>query len=391
MQVRRATRHPAGARELARGLRDLGRASSRSPDARTEVCDIARELLGADADVLLVPSDRELVGAAASGALLAPLRVAVDDPDSAAAAAYRDQELVFAGRGRMLDHPVLRDAGARAVVAVPVTRLGIRLGVNLWMWRTPKRRLSDREAQLAEALSEEKGMVIQRTETFVQAVELARAQARTALARDLHDALTQDVALLRVYAESADRALHRRPDVLEDVVPRLRTHAARADEALHEVLDTLGGEPLVELSIADMVDAVMTDFRKRSHLDGVTVELPGGDRGDVPPVVREAVYFVLHQALDNATAHAHARSVQVRTEAGPDAVTLTVADDGRGFDPVADPDGHGLGGMHDRARRAGGELEVRSGQGSGTTVTLRIRRPPPEEPSAEMWPVVEPR
>jgi len=83
---------------------------------------------------------------------------------------------------------------------------------------------------------------------------------------------------------------------------------------------------------------------------------------------------VAQEAVGNAVRHAGARQVTVRLEHAEAQVRLTVADDGRGFDPDALPPGQAFGitGMRERAARAGGRISIDSAPGSGTTVTLRI-------------------
>jgi signal transduction histidine kinase len=367
-------RAAARERHLLEVMAEMGRATSQLPDARTQVCDIGRQVLRGDANLLLVPDDGELVSATVSGPPLPPMRVRVDDPRSAIARAFREQEIVFAADGPALEHPALRELGARAAVAAPVTRVGMRMGVCVCAWRRHRRRLTARERRLAEIFAEEKGQAVQRAEMFAQAVDLARAQVRTRLARDLHDSVAQDLAVLGVYAETAARALDDRPEVLAEAVPRLRDHAGKANDEMRELLDTLRvGETLVELGIADLVDGVVADFRHRCRQIAVTAEIPPQDGRDVHPAVRETVYFVLREALHNAATHARASSVRVLTELGPDDLTLVVEDDGRGFDPASTRAGrHGLTGMRERAQLAGGELEIRSAPGAGTTVRLRL-------------------
>ena len=86
------------------------------------------------------------------------------------------------------------------------------------------------------------------------------------------------------------------------------------------------------------------------------------------------------EALTNAERHAGATVVEVELEVAEDRTELRVRDDGGGFDPgratrAGDPASQGLGlrGMAERARLVGGELDVRSAPGGGTSVTLRIR------------------
>jgi signal transduction histidine kinase len=357
-------------------IRGLSRATSQQPDARQEVCEAARRLLGADADLILVEDGGELVCDASSGIALPPLRVAVDDPRSAIARAYRDQKLVFERRDAT-ELDLLRANGVRAVLAMPITRMGVRIGVCTAVWRSARRRLTDRDRRLAEIVAGEKGVAVQRADHFVHAVELMRAQVRNRLARDLHDSVAQELAVLRVYAETVAGAFRDRPDVLADAVPRLETHAAKAQEEMRALLDALRvGRPVVEANIPDVVDALVADFRTRHRDIDVTVEIPGGDGSDVRPAVRETVYFVLRESLHNASQHAGARSVRVLTRTQPGAISLVVQDDGCGFDPDEPHEGRlGLVGMRERAQLAGGELDVESAPGAGTTVSLRIEDP----------------
>jgi signal transduction histidine kinase len=369
-------RAAARERHLLEVLADVGRVTSQVPDARRQACDAGRELLRGDSNAMLVPDGGELVTAIVSGMPLS-MRVQADDPDSPVARAYREQQLVFVASGAALEHPALRELGARAVLAAPITRTGMRMGVCLCVWRRHTRRLTRRERRLGELLAHEKGLSVQRAKLFAQAVDLARAQVRVRLARDLHDSVAQDLAVLGLYAETAARAIGEHPEVLSEAVPRLHDHAARANDQMRELLDALRvGETLVELGIADLVDGVVADFRHRCRQMTVTAEIPADDGFDVHPAVRETVYFVLREALHNAATHARASSVSVRAQVRQELLTLMVEDDGRGFDPAtAGPGRHGLTGMRERAQIAGGDLEIRSAPGAGTTVLLRIGHP----------------
>ena len=87
---------------------------------------------------------------------------------------------------------------------------------------------------------------------------------------------------------------------------------------------------------------------------------------------REVVLLrATQEALTNVRRHARARLVTVRLTAEAAEAAVEIEDDGVGFEPGA-PSGFGLAGMRDRAREAGGELDVTTGPGAGTRVSVRV-------------------
>jgi signal transduction histidine kinase len=94
------------------------------------------------------------------------------------------------------------------------------------------------------------------------------------------------------------------------------------------------------------------------------------------PVQANALYRIAEEALANVARHSGARNVAVRLVYG-DGITLSVQDDGEGFDPqTVDPDRYGLIGIHERATLVDGVVEIDSAPDRGTTLTVHI---------AELW------
>jgi len=94
----------------------------------------------------------------------------------------------------------------------------------------------------------------------------------------------------------------------------------------------------------------------------------------LPNAVEDELFRIAQEALRNAVAHAQATLVRIRLCYDVDTVTLTVSDDGQGFDPGAshpEERGHfGLAGLHERAEKIGATLQIRSAPGTGTTVEV---------------------
>jgi two-component system sensor histidine kinase UhpB len=205
----------------------------------------------------------------------------------------------------------------------------------------------------------------------------AQEEERRRLARDLHDEVNQALTaiLLRLEALAQDS-----PPAHVDEVNELKR---LVNQAMDELLNLARQLRPSALDDHGLMPAVETQLKRFSARTGVEVNLSTDGEPDVlPEDVQTAVYRVLQEALANVGRHAGATAVSVEFEVDDERLELRVRDDGAGFDPGAvarrngDGPGAGLGlsGMAERARLAGGELDVRSAPGGGTTVTLRIAR-----------------
>lgn len=200
------------------------------------------------------------------------------------------------------------------------------------------------------------------------AVLRAQETERARLARDLHDEANQALTgvLLRLEASAQDAPHHLREELRE--TKRLATQAMDellrlARELRPAALDDLGLET-----------ALRTQADRFAQATGVRVslDLGKGCLDELDEDQQTVVYRVVQESLSNVKRHANAASVAV--EAGRDRgrPVVRIADDGQGFARPVRVSGHGLTGMRERARLAGGRVEVHSVQGRGTVVELRL-------------------
>lgn len=210
-----------------------------------------------------------------------------------------------------------------------------------------------------------------------QLVLRAQEEERRRLARDLHDEVNQALTaiLLRLEALAHDGGPPERAAELAEL-KRLVNQAM--DELLNlarqlrpSALDDHGLVPAIEAQLKRF--AARTGIEARLRTEGDPAAL-GEDR-------QIAIYRVAQEALANVGRHAGATAVEIELDAFPDGAELRVRDDGEGFDPgvvartgSANGSGLGLSGMAERARLAGGDLQVLSAPGGGTSVTLRLKR-----------------
>ena len=104
----------------------------------------------------------------------------------------------------------------------------------------------------------------------------------------------------------------------------------------------------------------------------------GGDEQRATGAAATAIFRIVQEAVNNVARHSGARRARITLEFGPSAVVTVVEDDGTGFDPEGlrqpQESGRGLGllGMRERAELFGGDVEIESGAGQGTSVRVRI-------------------
>jgi signal transduction histidine kinase len=148
---------------------------------------------------------------------------------------------------------------------------------------------------------------------------------------------------------------------------------ADATDALENLRDLARGIYPPLLAERGLVAALEAQADRSAIPVTVTVEADG--LGRYPQDAEAAVYFCALEALQNVAKYASASRACVRL-AGPaghdDALEFSVTDDGAGFDSASAGYGTGLQGMADRLAALGGDLQVRSEPGRGTTVTGRL-------------------
>src|SRR5215213_7255217 len=194
-----------------------------------------------------------------------------------------------------------------------------------------------------------------------RAVEATDTERRR-IARDLHDGVVQDLA-------AASFAL-----VGATAQAKARGHAEEA-EAME------GGAQALRRGIRSLRTLLVEIYPPSLHRAGLPAALrdlldPLAGIVEVGDEVAELVFRVAQEAVRNVAEHSAAGTVDVRL-AATDTVTLTVADDGIGFDPATLADtpagGHvGLLLLQDLARTAGGRLEIDASPGRGTRLQLEV-------------------
>jgi signal transduction histidine kinase len=197
-------------------------------------------------------------------------------------------------------------------------------------------------------------------------VVAAGDEARQRIERDLHDGTQQRLVSLGLELRAADAIVPPESDELRAQLARTAEGLAAALEDLQEV--SRGIHPAI-LNKGGLEPALKALARRSA----MPVELDiRGDRR-LPEQVEVAVYYVASEAITNAAKHAGASLVRIDLEVQDSVLRLAVQDDGTGG---ADPDhGSGLVGLRDRVEAIGGDLELTSPPGEGTSLRVTIPVP----------------
>jgi signal transduction histidine kinase len=260
----------------------------------------------------------------------------------------------------------------RSFLGVPIVSAGEVAGAFYLTDKIGTDEFSDADQELIELFAAHAAVAIATARVHERSRELSVVEERNRLARDLHDAVSQTLFSLTLTAEAAAELVDRDPEAARAQLAEVQRLAAEARAEMRSLVFQLRPEDLE-------ADGLVATLRKHIEVLGrvhpARVEMAvHGDAGPGARTERE-LYRIAQEALQNALKHSGAGRIALALDLEPPATTLTVTDDGVGFDP-ADPllrSQHlGLTVMAERARAIGGRLELRSRPGDGTTVCVQV-------------------
>lgn len=262
------------------------------------------------------------------------------------------------------------NAGLRYHASIPLYHHDRKVGV-LNVARSNWQELSDDELRLLSTVGDLLSIALERAQLFNKSVQLGAVEERNRLAREIHDTLAQGLAAITLQLETADALMDADPKRAATALRQaLKLARANLDDARRSVMD-LRAAPLEGRTLSEALRALTQDFAARTGMQADFSEI-GGQR-PLPIRTEAGLYRIAQEALTNVERHAGADSVCVELTAVPESITLTIDDDGVGFDIERLPDDRfGLVGINERARLLGGTLELCSAPGEGTRLTITV-------------------
>jgi len=341
-----------------------------------------RALVSASWLGILLREDDELCVAALAGDVdreLADLRVPVEG--SVIGAALRGMQ-----SRRLSDVQALKQSSELAVafdadveLIVPMSFQGTGIGVMI-----AAEPLGDRD----EFAAQDEELLTSFAASAATAVGTARSVAEDRMrgsiasaerekqrwAMELHDDTLQGLGALKVMLSSALRS--ESPEEISRSAEQAVERIGDEIESLRGLISELRPAALDELGLAAAVEGLLDRFESTQGVrvkQRVALRFESGAAPDrLSSDIESTIYRVVQEALTNVAKHSRASRVSVEITEGLDEVTISVADDGIGFDTEEPSAGFGLVGMQQRIAMVGGSLELQSADPGGTRVRAVI-------------------
>lgn len=262
--------------------------------------------------------------------------------------------------------------GLRYHSSVPLYAHGKRLGI-LNVASADWRELSPDDLRLLYTIGDLLSIAVERARLFARSARYGASEERNRLAREIHDTLAQGLSAITLQLETADALIEAGADptrIRRTVQQALALTRTNLDEARRSVLDLraalLEGRTLAE-ALPDLLSTLTAGHNLQTHY-----QVTGADR-PLPPRLEAGLYRIAQEAITNVIQHAQAENLTISLIGTPDYITLSVEDDGRGFEPDQVPKGRfGLIGLNERAHLLGGTLQLCSGPDAGTHIEVTV-------------------
>lgn len=291
--------------------------------------------------------------------------------------------IVVGARQRALEDPVFADpffgplreyfqnAPWDTVAAVPLISRNRAIG-GLCVFYPRGKVLGESEIAFLTAIADQAAVATENARLFEEAKEKAILEERQRLARELHDSVSQALYGIALGARTARTLLDRDPAQATEPLDYVLSLAEAGLAEMRALIFELRPETLETEGLLAALTKQIDSVRSRH---GLEIQAEWCDEPDFPYEIKEAVYRIAQESLNNIVKHAHARHVDLRLSCGTDEIVLEIGDDGVGFASEEAFPGHlGLRSMRERAMRLGGILRVESAQNQGTRIRACIPR-----------------
>ncbi|UCC54149.1 MAG: PAS domain S-box protein [Anaerolineaceae bacterium] len=274
------------------------------------------------------------------------------------------------------DSPLLTERHIDALLLEPLRSRGEIIGVLGILRDEPAAVFDENDVILAETIAGYVAAAIENTQLSQQLTDAAVTEERNRIARELHDSVTQNLYTVATISDTVPDIWDTHPEETRKALNNLRRLSRGALAEMRILLLELRPSSLLEKSLGQLLQQLGEGIEGRSRIQATTSIVSDQI---FPDDVQVALYRIAQEALNNVIKHSEATQATIGLYHVPDQVTLSVRDNGRGFDmQTMEYGGFGLENMQERARQIDAKLDIKSELKKGTEITV-IWRPQDQE------------
>ncbi len=268
------------------------------------------------------------------------------------------------------------EAGFKQIACVPLTARGEVVGVLTIATRSRKT-ISRSELQLLVSVAAGAGTAIENARLHLNVRRLAILEERERIGMDLHDGTIQSIYGVGLALENARLLLRENPELAEDRLQKAMEDLNHTIRDIRSYILDLRPRQLQGESLVEGLSRLVSEFRQNTKVE-VSLAGPKESLADLPQMHAMSLFHICQEALANIAKHAKASSVKIDLWTTSDRVLLEVSDDGQGFevDKTSKTVGHGLANMQRRVQNVGGDVDITSARGEGTSILAWVPRLP---------------
>ena len=202
-----------------------------------------------------------------------------------------------------------------------------------------------------------------------QVKQLATAQERSRIAREIHDSLGHSLTALNIQLEGAIKLSQRDPQKSQTLLNEAKRLGSVALQDVRQSVATLRDQSPAQNSLQSQLNSLVDTLKTST---GITPNINIQLLHPLPEATSMALYRLVQEGITNIVKHADATAVDLSLMVDDQGGRLLLRDDGRGFDMSQISTGFGLQGMQERAQAMGGRLTVDSRPGQGCELRVMI-------------------
>ncbi len=266
------------------------------------------------------------------------------------------------------------DAGFKQMACFPLASSGNLVGVLSAVTRSSIP-LDEHDIQVITAIGSWAGLAIENARLHTDARRLAVLEERDRIGMDLHDGIIQSIYGVGLVLEHARLLATEEPEKAADRIQQAIDSLNHTIRDIRSYILDLRPRQFGDENLLDGLRRLVMEFRVNTLVEASMAGTPD-DLKDVPPSHALALFHICQESLANTAKHAHAKKVDVSVWTSPERVMLEIHDNGYGFesDKMSMTLGHGLSNMFTRAHHVGGDVEINSVVGEGTSILAWVPR-----------------